>query len=214
MDFIDDLVMSYCINLSQDEPIILKKLNKETNQKILQSRMISGHYQGRFLSLISKIIKPKIILEIGTYTGYGTLCLSEGLSKYGQIHTIDVNEELVDFQKKYFELSKIKNQIFTYTGQAKNIIPKLNLNIDLVFLDADKANYPNYLEMLIPKLNNGAVLIADNVLWNGKVIKKEENNSDPDTQGIKLFNKIVKNDNRLENIILPIRDGLMICRKI
>ena len=163
MDLINVDIMTYANWHTEDESELLKALNKETHQKILQPRMISGHLQGRFLSFVAKLIKPQTILEIGTYTGYATLCLAEGLTKNGKIHTIEINEELADFQKKYFNQSEFKNQIFTYLGEAKYIIPKLNLKVDLVFIDADKTNYPLYLEMVVSKLKKGGVLIADNV---------------------------------------------------
>lgn len=206
--------MAYAVRHTQDESELLKALNKETHQKILQPRMISGHFQGRFLSFIAKLIKPQIILEIGTYTGYATLCLAEGLTKDGIIHTIEINEELVDFQKKYFDQSKFKNQIFTHLGEAKNIIPELNLEFDLVFIDADKTNYPIYLEMVLSKLRKGGVIIADNVLWSGKVLKHQQKNTDSETYSIKLFNDLVKKEKDLETLLLPIRDGLMVCRKV
>tara|TARA_S200000501_G_scaffold248808_1_gene233056 strand:+ start:205 stop:849 length:645 start_codon:yes stop_codon:yes gene_type:complete len=214
MDFINNDIMTYAIRHTQDESELLKSLNKETHQKILQPRMISDHFQGRFLSFISKLIKPKTILEIGTFTGYSTLCLAEGLTKDGEIHTIEINEELVDFQKKYFDQSKFKDQIFTYLGEAKNIIPKLDLKLDLVFIDADKINYPIYLEMVVAKLRKEGVLIADNVLWSGKVLNKHKKSSDSVTNSIKLFNELVKKDKYLETLLLPIRDGLMICKKV
>jgi len=214
MELINDDIMNYAIRHTEEESEILKSLNKETHQKILQPRMISGHLQGRFLSFVAKLIKPQTILEIGTYTGYATLCLAEGLTKNGNIHTIEINEELTDFQKKYFNQSEFKNQIFTYLGDAKNIIPKLNIKIDLVFIDADKTNYPLYLEMVVSKLKKGGVLIADNVLWNGKVINYQKKTTDSETKGIILFNELVKKDKRLETLVLPIRDGLMVCRKV
>ena len=214
MDFISDDIMTYAINHTQDESNLLKALNKETHQKILQSRMISGHYQGRVLSFISQLIRPETILEIGTYTGYATLCLAEGLTKNGKIHTIEINEELIDFQKKYFDQSKFKNQIFTHLGDAIDIIPKLKLKYDLIFLDADKANYPNYMEMVVPKLKRGGVLVADNVLWNGKVLDYQQKRDDIETKGIKLFSELVKKNSSLQTLLLPIRDGLMMCRKI
>ena len=214
MDFISDDIMTYAINHTQDESNLLKSLNKETNQKILQSRMISGHFQGRVLSFISQLIRPETILEIGTYTGYATLCLAEGLTKNGKIHTIEINEELIDFQKKYFDQSKFKNQIFTHIGDAIDIIPKLKLKYDLIFLDADKANYPNYMEMVVPKLKRGGVLVADNVLWNGKVLDYQQKRDDIETKGIKLFSELVKKNSSLQTLLLPIRDGLMMCRKI
>ena len=214
MDFISDDIMTYAINHTQDESNLLKALNKETHQKILQSRMISGHFQGRVLSFISQLIRPETILEIGTYTGYATLCLAEGLTKNGKIHTIEINEELIDFQKKYFDKSKFKNQIFTHIGDAIDIIPKLKLKYDLIFLDADKANYPNYMEMVVPKLKKGGVLVADNVLWSGKVLDYQQKRDDIETKGIKLFSELVKKNSSLQTLLLPIRDGLMMCRKI
>ena len=214
MDFISDDIMTYAINHTQEESNLLKALNKETHQKILQSRMISGHYQGRVLSFISQLIRPETILEIGTYTGYATLCLAEGLTKNGKIHTIEINEELIDFQKKYFDQSKFKNQIFTHIGDAIDIIPKLKLKYDLIFLDADKANYPNYMEMVVPKLKRGGVLVADNVLWSGKVLDYQQKRDDIETKGIKLFSELVKKNSSLQTLLLPIRDGLMMCRKI
>ena len=214
MDFISDDIMTYAINHTQDESNLLKALNKETHQKILQSRMISGHFQGRVLSFISQLIRPETILEIGTYTGYATLCLAEGLTKNGKIHTIEINEELIDFQKKYFDKSKFKNQIFTHLGDAIDIIPKLKFKYDLIFLDADKANYPNYMEMVLPKLKKGGVLVADNVLWSGKVLDYQQKRYDIETKGIKLFSELVKKNSSLQTLLLPIRDGLMMCRKI
>tara|TARA_B100000963_G_scaffold348550_1_gene356247 strand:+ start:350 stop:994 length:645 start_codon:yes stop_codon:yes gene_type:complete len=214
MDFISDDIMTYAINHTQDESNLLKALNKETHQKILQSRMISGHFQGRVLSFISQLIRPETILEIGTYTGYATLCLAEGLTKNGKIHTIEINEELIDFQKKYFDKSKFKNQIFTHIGDAIDIIPKLKLKYDLIFLDADKANYPNYMEMVVPKLKKGGVLVADNVLWSGKVLDYQQKRDDIETKGIKLFSELVKKNSSLQTLLLPIRDGLMMCKKI
>ena len=214
MDFISDDIMTYAINHTQDESNLLKSLNKETHQKILQSRMISGHFQGRVLSFISQLIRPETILEIGTYTGYATLCLAEGLTKNGKIHTIEINEELIDFQKRYFDKSKFKNQIFTHIGDAIDIIPKLKFKYDLIFLDADKANYPNYMEMVVPKLKRGGVLVADNVLWNGKVLDYQQKRDDIETKGIKLFSELVKKNSSLQTLLLPIRDGLIMCRKI
>ena len=214
MDFISDDIMTYAINHTQDESNLLKALNKETHQKILQSRMISGHFQGRVLSFISQLIRPETILEIGTYTGYATLCLAEGLTKNGKIHTIEINEELIDFQKKYFDQSKFKNQIFTHIGDAIDIIPKLKFKYDLIFLDADKANYPNYMEMVVPKLKKGGVLVADNVLWSGKVLDSQQKRDDIETKGIKLFSELVKKNSSLQTLLLPIRDGLIMCRKI
>lgn len=214
MDFINDDIMQYAESHSQEESELLKELQRETHQKVLQPRMISGHLQGRFLSLISQLIRPEKILEVGTYTGYATLCLAEGLKKNGAIHTIEINEELFDFQKKYFNKSNYKNQIFSHQGDAKKIIPELDLNFDLVFIDADKSNYSHYFDLILPKLNKGGVIIADNVLWSGKVLHNDIPEKDSETLGLKNFNDKVKADKAIETLLLPIRDGLMICRKI
>ncbi|MDC1372006.1 O-methyltransferase [Flavobacteriaceae bacterium] len=202
----------YLINHSEKEPELLRSLNRETNLKVLQPRMISGAYQGRLLSLISKIINPKKILEIGTFTGYSTLCLAEGLDKNGQIHTIDVNEELYDLQRKYFKKSPFNDNITQHLGNALDIIPKLNQEFDLIFLDADKINYPKYLELLINKLKKGGVLLSDNVLWDGKVLNKISQN-DISTKAIVEYNKLLNNKLEMDSVILPIRDGITISRK-
>ena len=213
MNFINESILEYSLKNSSEESELLKKLRKETNQKILHPRMLSGKLQGRLLSLISKLIKPKQILEIGTYTGYGTLCLSEGLDPNGTIHTIEINEELIDFQNKFFKKSDKKKQIKQYLGSALSIIEKLKGSFDIVFLDADKANYINYLELITPKLKKGGILITDNVLWSGKILDKT-NKGDIDTQTIKKFNSLIKNHESFETILLPIRDGLSLSRKI
>jgi caffeoyl-CoA O-methyltransferase len=202
----------YLINHSEKEPELLRSLNRETNLKVLQPRMISGAYQGRLLSLISKIINPKKILEIGTFTGYSTLCLAEGLDKNGQIHTIDVNEELYDLQRKYFKKSPFNDNITQHLGNALDIIPKLNQEFDLIFLDADKINYPKYLELLINKLKKGGVLLSDNVLWDGKVLNKISQ-KDISTKAIVEYNKLLNNKLEMDSVILPIRDGITISRK-
>jgi caffeoyl-CoA O-methyltransferase len=202
----------YLINHSEKEPELLRSLNRETNLKVLQPRMISGAYQGRLLSLISKIINPKKILEIGTFTGYSTLCLAEGLDENGQIHTIDVNEELYDLQRKYFKKSPFNNNITQHLGNALDIIPKLDQEFDLIFLDADKINYPKYLELLINKLKKGGVLLSDNVLWDGKVLNEISQN-DISTNAIVEYNKLLNNKLEMDSVILPIRDGITISRK-
>jgi predicted O-methyltransferase YrrM len=202
----------YLINHSEKEPELLRSLNRETNLKVLQPRMISGAYQGRLLSLISKIINPKKILEIGTFTGYSTLCLAEGLDKNGQIHTIDVNEELYDLQRKYFKKSPFNDNITQHLGNALDIIPKLDQEFDLIFLDADKINYPKYLELLINKLKKGGVLLSDNVLWDGKVLN-EISQKDISTKAIVEYNKLLNNKLEMDSVILPIRDGITISRK-
>ena len=212
-NFIDSKIFNYSLSKSSKEPKILNDLNRETHLKILNPRMLSGHYQGRILSIISKIIKPKTVLEIGTYTGYSTICLSEGLDKNGSIHTIDHNEELLVIQNKYFKKAGISEKVKQYTGDATKIIKKLNLDFDLVFIDADKENYPLYFDLIIEKVKPGGVIIADNILWSGKILEKVEE-EDYATKSIIEFNDKVNNDDRVETIILPIRDGLSLIRKI
>jgi len=213
MQFIPEELDDYVVAHSQDEPELLQELNRETYQKILQPRMLSGHYQGRVLSMISKLINPKSILEIGTYTGYSALCLAEGLQKNGQLHTIDINEELFDFQRKYFDKSGFGNQIHQHLGDALDIIPKIETLFDLVFIDADKENYCNYFEIIISKLNPGGIILSDNVLWSGKVLDTKFKKEDTSTPALIEYNKLLKTDNRIETILLPIRDGLTISRK-
>lgn len=211
MDFLPKEIEAYAENHSQAEPEILQQLSKETWQKVLAPRMLSGHLQGRVLSMISKLQHPKYILEIGTYTGYSALCLLEGMQKDGALHTIDVNEELFNLQRKYFDLSGRGKEIIQHLGDAQEIIPELDLTFDLVFIDADKRNYPKYLELLLPKLPSGALILSDNVLWSGKVIKpiKED---DLDTKALLEYNKNLNEDPRLETVLLPIRDGLTLSR--
>ena len=212
MDFISEKLAEYLSQNSDKEPEILSKLNKETHQKILQPRMLSGHIQGRFLSLISKIKSPHHILEIGTYTGYGTLCLVEGLTTNGKIFTIDRNEELINIQNKYFEESGNRNKIVQLTGNAIDILMNLDENFDLIFIDADKENYIKYFEIVSKKLNPNGIIISDNVLWSGKVV--EESDNDQETNTLKKFNSLLSKDERFETIILPLRDGLSISRLI
>lgn len=213
MNFIPAELELYVERHSEDEPQLLAELNKETYQKILLPRMLSGHYQGRILSMLSKLTSPKAILEIGTYTGYATLCLAEGLRKDGVIHTIDINEELVDFQRKYFDKSDWGSQITQHLGEALDIIPTINETIDLVFIDADKENYLNYFELIIGKMSSGGIIISDNVLWSGKVLEEAKPN-DISTKVLQEYNLFLKNDPRVETLVLPIRDGLTICRVI
>ena len=211
-EFINKDILNYVELNSQQEPTLLNELNKETNLKILNPRMLCSSYQGRVLSIISKIIKPKNVLEIGTYTGYSALCIAEGLEKNGIIHTIDINEELKEIQNKYFKKSGFGNQIQQHIGNAIEIIPKINECFDFVYLDADKENYNEYFDLIIDKIVSGGVLICDNVLWSGKVLNT--NHKDLITEKLIEFNQLVKKDKRLDSIILPIRDGLSICRKI
>ncbi|TQD37737.1 O-methyltransferase [Haloflavibacter putidus] len=213
MDFLPPNIEAYAEEHSEKEPELLAKLNRETHLKIMQPRMLSGHYQGRVLSMLSKLIRPKTILEIGTYTGYSALCLMEGVQKNGTLHTIDKNEELHDFQRKYFDASAWGNQIKQHTGDATKVIKNLEENFDLVFIDADKANYVNYFELVVSKMNQGGVILSDNVLWSGKVTEKPTPN-DIDTQALLAYNKLLATDKRVETVLLPIRDGLSITRVV
>ena len=213
MNFIDDKLAVYSENHSDNESELLKKLNRETHLKIAKPRMLSGHLQGRFLSMISNMINPKYILEIGTYTGYSALCLAEGLQKDGKLITIDINEELLEFTQKYFSESKYNTQITPIIGAALNIIPALEHVFDLVFIDADKINYYNYFEAVLPKIRTGGFILVDNVLWSGKVIIEKDTKIDKDTQNMIDFNLKIAIDDRIEKVLLPIRDGLTLIRK-
>ena len=212
MDFISDKLADYLNKNSEKEPEILSQLSIETHQKILQPRMLSGHIQGRFLSFISKIKSPDKILEIGTYTGYSTICLAEGLSKNGKIDTIDKNEELIKIQNKYFEKSGYRNKIIQHTGDALDILKNLNEKYDIIFIDADKENYINYFNQVSNKLSKNGIIISDNVLWSGKVL--DSNKMDQETSTLVQFNKIINDDKRFKSIILPIRDGISISRLV
>ena len=211
MHFLSADLEAYAEQNSEKEPSLLAALARETHLKVLQPRMLSGHLQGRFLSLLSKLICPKYIVEIGTFTGYATLCLAEGLSQEGFIHTIEVNEELEEIQNKYFEQSSYQSQIIQHFAPALSVIPTLPDGIDLVFIDADKKNYPNYLEAIRPKMRKGGIILSDNVLWSGKVVENVKDN-DKHTQVLIAYNQQLANDSRLETILLPIRDGLSIAR--
>jgi len=213
MHFISQELEDYIEQHSQKEPELLAALDKETYQKVLLPRMLSGHFQGRVLSMLSKLVNPVTILEIGTYTGYSALCLCEGIQEKGMLHTIDIKEELVDFQRKYFNKSPWGKQIVQHLGQAIDIIPTLELKFDLVFIDADKENYLNYFELIIPKMNKGGIILSDNVLWSGKVLEPLQSN-DLSTKIIMEYNQLLKNDPRVESVLLPIRDGLTVSRVI
>lgn len=211
MHFISEKLDDYVVAHSQCEPELLQQLSRETWQKVLAPRMLSGHFQGRVLSIISKLINPKNIIEIGTYTGYSALCLAEGMQSNGQLHTIDTNEELYDLQRKYFDKSNYGNQIIQHIGNALDIIPSINETFDLVFIDADKKNYPKYLEIILPKLKSGSVILSDNVLWTGKVIEPLQK-GDKDTKALLKYNELINEHSQLETVLLPIRDGLTITR--
>ena len=213
MHFLPEKLDDYVVMHSQKEPELLQQLTRETYQKVLQPIMLSGPYQGRVLSMISKLVTPKSILELGTFTGYATLCLAEGLHRTGTIHTIDINEELHDFQRYYFDKSGYGAQIIQHTGNALDIIPQLDKTFDLVFIDADKPNYSNYFHLIIDKLNPGGIILSDNVLWHGKVIEPL-NSKDLSTKALIDYNTLLKEDSRIETVLLPIRDGLTISRKL
>ena len=211
MHFISQELEDYIEQHSEKEPVLLAALSKETYQKILLPRMLSGHFQGRVLSMLSKLIRPLNILEIGTYTGYSALCLCEGMQENGQLHTIDIKEELIDFQRKHFDKSPWGNQIVQHLGEAVAIIPTIELKFDLVFIDADKENYLNYFELILPKMNKGGVILSDNVLWSGKVMEPLHPNDVP-TKVLIEYNQLLATDSRVETVLLPIRDGLTVSR--
>lgn len=213
MEFIDEKLSKYAEKHTTPENELIKSLNRDTHANVLAPRMLSGHLQGRLLSLFSKMIQPKAILEIGTYTGYASLCLAEGLTNDGILHTIDINEELEARIQKYFNQSTYKNQIKLHIGNALEIIPAINQKFDLVFIDADKENYSKYYDLLIDQMPSGGIIMADNVLWSGKVINQEAINTDNDTRELDHFNAKVQSDPRVENILIPVRDGIMVARK-
>lgn len=214
MKFLAEEIEAYSETHTENENELLKSLNRETHANVLNPRMLSGHLQGRFLSMISRMIRPEKILEIGTYTGYSALCLCEGLQTGGKLITIDINEELESLTRRYFAQSKYDNQIDYKIGNALNIIPDLHDTFDLVFMDADKINYISYFNICLDKIRPGGFILADNVLWSGKVFDKELKKIDKDTQALMDFNRMVHEDTRVSNVLLPIRDGLMILQKL
>jgi caffeoyl-CoA O-methyltransferase len=213
MDFLDPIVEQYVLNHTQAEPELLSRLNRETYLKALMPRMLSGHLQGRVLSMFSCMIKPKRILEIGTFTGYSAICLAEGLAEDGKLITIDINVELEKMVRKHLAEADVNGKIDYRVGNAIEIVPTLKEKFDLVFIDADKENYANYFDLIFDKLNKGGIIIADNVLWSGKVLMNVDE-MDKDTKAIYDFNKKVHNDKRVQHVLLPVRDGLMMLRKI
>jgi caffeoyl-coA O-methyltransferase len=213
MHFLSEELENYAAQHTEDEPLLLQELNKRTHLNVLQPRMISGHFQGRFLSLLSKMVQPRTILEIGTYTGYATLCLAEGLHPDGVLHTIDIKEELTDLQREFFDRSGYGSQIVQHLGKAADIIPSLNTTFDLVFIDADKQNYAHYFDLVIEKMNSGGIILSDNVLWSGKVVEEVKHN-DKHTQALMAYNQKIKDDPRVETVLLPIRDGITLSRVI
>ena len=211
MDFLSEELNKYIESHTRDEGDNLKDLDRETNAKVLMPRMLSGHLQGQVLRMLSIMIKPERILEIGTFTGYSAICLAEGLTAEGELHTIDINEELKPMVHAYFEKAGILNRVKYHIGNALDIIPTLDMSFDLVFIDADKENYSNYYNLVIDDMRPGSYIIADNVLWSGKVL---EPNPDKDTKAIMEFNDMIQADTRVENVLLPVRDGLMVMRKL
>lgn len=212
MEFIDPILDQYVCEHTSQEGELLKKINRETQLEVLQPRMLSGHFQGRVLSMFSKMIKPKRILEIGTYTGYSALCLAEGLTADGELVTIDVNEELENRVRGYFNSSEFLSKITYLVGDAIQLIPTINEKWDIVFIDADKLNYLNYYHLVFDSVSVGGYIIADNVLWSGKVA--DSTKQDRETNLLREYNQVVHNDPRVEEVLMPIRDGLMIARKI
>lgn len=213
MEFIDPALLAYCEAHTSDEDALLKKITRETQAKVLMPRMISGHLQGKMLELFAKMLQPKTILEIGTYTGYSGICLARGLGKDGKLITLDINDELETMVRGFFEESGLASQIDYRLGNARKIIPTLNGPFDLVFIDADKFYYAEYFDLIIDKVRPGGIILADNVLWSGKILVEKGQKIDKDTQALLDFNRKIQEDPRVENILLPIRDGVMMARK-
>jgi len=209
MDFLPEELQSYIENHTSEESALLKKIDRDTHAQVLMSRMLSGHVQGRFLSMMSKLVNPKCILEIGTYTGYSAICLAEGLQPDGKLITIDINDELESRVCGYFKESTFSDKIDYRIGDARKIIPTLSEKLDLVFIDADKENYSLYFDLVIDKVSSGGLILADNVLWSGKVVQAKP---DKDTKAIIEFNSKIQNDSRVENLLMPLRDGVMMMR--
>ena len=213
MEFLDEALQQYAEDHTSPENALLHKINRQTHLSVLKPRMLSGHMQGRILAMFSQMIQPRQILEIGTYTGYSALCLAEGLQAGGILHTIDINEELEARVRGYFAEAGLAASIKFYLGNALEIIPNINATFDLVFIDADKINYTRYYDLVIDRVRPGGYIIADNVLWSGKVLAKYRKKLDEDTNAVMDFNKKVQDDVRVENILLPVRDGLLIAHK-
>ena len=211
MDFLPTEINQYSETYSAPESALLKRINLETYQMVMRPRMLSGHLQGRFLSMVSKMIRPRMALEIGTYTGYSALCLAEGLSPGGKLITLEINEELEERVRKYFKESGMIDRLDFRVGDALEILPVLSGPFDLVWIDADKENYARYYDLVIDKVSSGGFILADNVLWSGKVVDAKP---DKDTKAIQAFNEKVQVDPRVENLLLPLRDGIMVMRKI
>ncbi|MDZ4844862.1 MAG: O-methyltransferase [Chitinophagales bacterium] len=211
MNFVSEEINAYCEAFSKPQAEVLRELERETHLKMLYPQMLSGHLQGKFLGMISAMLKPKAILEIGTFTGYSAICLASGLSDDGVMHTIEAEEELENTILRYFKKAGLEKKITLHIGKAAEVIPTLNMQFDLVFIDADKESYPTYYDLVFDKVRKGGLIIADNALWSGKVLNEKQ---DAETQGIHTFNQKALNDNRVENVLLPLRDGVMIVRKL
>jgi caffeoyl-CoA O-methyltransferase len=211
MDVVQPALQKYSEDHTTFENELLKKIDRDTHAKVMMPRMLSGHLQGRILSMISCMVKPSVILEIGTYTGYSALCFAEGLGAEGRLITIDINEELEDRVRNYFSESPFNSRIDYRIGNALDIIPSLEVNFDLVFIDADKENYGRYYDLVINRVPLGGYILADNVLWSGKVLDEK---ADKDTRAIREFNRKIQEDPRVENVLLPVRDGILIMRKV
>jgi caffeoyl-CoA O-methyltransferase len=214
MEFISPELLAYCEQHTTEEDELLQLIQRETHAKVLMPRMLSGHLQGKILEMITKLINPKVILEIGTYTGYSGICMARGLSKDGKLITLDINDELEPMVRGFFKASGLEHKIDYRLGKALDLIPQIEERFDLVFIDADKANYIHYYEAVIEKVNTGGIILADNVLWSGKVLTTAGQKIDKDTQIILDYNLMVQNDPRVENVLLPIRDGIMMARKL
>lgn len=214
MEFIAPELLAYCEQHSSLEDELLQYIKRETHAKVLMPRMLSGHLQGKTLELLVKMLNPKVVLEIGTYTGYSGICLARGLGKNGKLITLDINDELESMVRGFFEKSGMASKIDYRLGNALEIIPTLEGNFDMAFIDADKANYIKYYELVVERINPGGIIVADNVLWSGKILVEEGKKIDKDTQVILDYNLMVQKDPRVENVLLPIRDGLMLARKL
>jgi predicted O-methyltransferase YrrM len=212
MEFLPKEIDDYSTAHTSPESDVLQKLNRETWAKVMMPRMLSGHLQGAILKMFSHMIRPKKILEIGTYTGYSAICLADGLADGGVLHTIDVNDELEHMVRTYIAEAGMSEKIIFHLGKAANLIPGIEGPFDLVFIDADKENYLNYYQLVIDQVKPGGFIIADNVLWSGKVVKEAKQNDD-ETKALQAYNDFIHADHRVENVLLPVRDGLMIARK-
>jgi len=214
MELFSPHLLDYCQKHSTPEDELLQEISRVTHAKVLRPRMLSGHLQGKALEFFSKMLRPQVILEIGTYTGYSALCMARGLAPEGRLITVDINEELESMVRGFFEKSGLSSKIDYRIGHALEVIPDLEENFDLVFIDADKTNYIKYYQMIVEKVNPGGIILADNALWSGKVLVQEGEKIQKDTQAILDFNQMVQNDPRVENLLLPIRDGMMMARKL